>query len=99
MVRWINSVRAAISGCISFFRDERNGQIELGIAVLVILVSYVLGLSSTEWMILIMCIGLVLAAEAFNTAIEKLCDFVHPNIDSKIKTIKDVSAGAVLILS
>ena len=36
-------------------------------------------------------------AEAFNTAIEKLCDKVSPERDPLIKTTKDVAAGAVLL--
>jgi len=40
---------------------------------------------------------LVWMAEAFNTAIETLCDVVCPEEDSRIKKAKDVAAGSVLI--
>ena len=38
-------------------------------------------------------------AEALNTAIERLCDKIEPNKDDKIKIIKDIAAGAVLLSS
>ena len=46
---------------------------------------------------MVVAIVLVFAAELFNTAIEKLCDVVHPDYSEKIKAIKDLAAGAVLV--
>ena len=44
-------------------------------------------------------IGLVLGIEGLNTAVEKIADFVQPEFDEKIGFIKDVSAGAVMLVS
>jgi diacylglycerol kinase (ATP) len=44
---------------------------------------------------LVFSIGLVLVVESLNTAIEQLCDFIHPDHHKKIGLIKDVAAGAV----
>ncbi|MFR0978770.1 MAG: diacylglycerol kinase [Holdemania filiformis] len=48
-------------------------------------------------------LGITLASghhrEILNTAIERLCDFVQPKQDDRIKTIKDLAAGAVLCAS
>ncbi|MGE4514616.1 MAG: diacylglycerol kinase family protein, partial [Chryseobacterium sp.] len=49
-------------------------------------------------LIVIVCFG-VLSAEIFNTAIEKLCDFIHPEFDKRIGFIKDISAGAVFLMT
>lgn len=54
-----------------------------------------LGLTQTQWLIQLLGFGLLFATEGLNTAIEKLCDFIHPDFHSKIGEIKDVSAGAV----
>jgi diacylglycerol kinase (ATP) len=51
-------------------------------------------LSRIEWMFQFLAIGMVLVAESLNTAIEKLCDFVHPDFHKRIGFIKDISAGA-----
>lgn len=86
-------------GIIALFRYENNAKVHLLIAIVVILTGIWLELSRTEWAIILTQIGLVWAAEAFNTAIEKLCDFVSPGIHPQIKAIKDLSSGAVFILA
>lgn len=57
----------------------------------------VVKLDRYEWLWMVVAIVLVFAAELFNTAIEKLCDVVHPDYSEKIKAIKDLAAGAVLV--
>ena len=49
--------------------------------------------------IICLCIGLVLSAEAVNSAIEALADRVSPAYDEAIKRTKDLAAGAVLLLA
>jgi diacylglycerol kinase (ATP) len=59
----------------------------------------ILGFSRTEWIVVVLCIGAVLGAEAFNTAIEKMCDHLHPQQHPEIGKVKDLAAGAVLLVS
>ena len=68
-------------------------------AVCVVVAGALLGLSSLEWVAVILCIGAVLAAEGINSAIEALCDRVSTEYDEAIKHAKDLAAGAVLILA
>ncbi len=56
-------------------------------------------ISGIELLLVILCIVIVLAGELFNTAIEKLCDHLHPDKHSNIGQVKDLAAGAVLVLS
>ena len=86
-------------GIVDLFRYENNAKVHLLIAGLVIIAGLWLGLSRVEWAIILTQIGLVWAAEGFNTAVEKLCDFVSPGLHPQIKAIKDLSSGAVLILA
>ncbi|MFD2933613.1 diacylglycerol kinase family protein [Spirosoma flavum] len=95
----LRSFRFAGQGIIDLFRFENNAKVHLLVAILIIITGFVLHLSRTEWAIILVQIGLVWAAEAFNTAIEKLCDFVSPGRHPQIKAIKDLSSGAVLILA
>jgi len=68
----------------------------LGIAIIVIIISVCLGVNKGEWMVILLCIALVIGLEMLNSAIEKLCDAVHPEIHPFIKYTKDIAAGAVL---
>ncbi|MBD2702207.1 diacylglycerol kinase family protein [Spirosoma sp. BT702] len=95
----IRSFRFAGQGIMDLFRFENNAKVHLLIAILVVLAGFALQLSRIEWAIILTQFGLVWAAEAFNTAIEKLCDFVSPDIHPQIKAVKDLSSGAVLLVA
>jgi diacylglycerol kinase len=56
-------------------------------------------ISSVEWCIISILIGLVWSAEAINTSIEKLADVVSPGYHPGIKDVKDLAAAGVLILA
>ncbi len=86
----------AFYGWFLFIKRERNGQIQLAIAVLAIACSIALHISEQQWITVLFCIAAVLSLEMLNTAVEKLCDLVHPGYHPTIKVIKDVSAAAVL---
>lgn len=95
----LRSFRFARQGVVDLFRYENNARVHLLIAMLVVAAGLWLRLSRVEWAIVLTQIGLVWAAEAINTALEKLCDFVSPGLHPQIKAIKDLSSGAVLILA
>lgn len=91
------SFKYAIKGIYFLLATQRNARIHLAATVLVIFSGFYFSISSTEWMIVIIAIGLVFAAEAFNTAIEQLVDMASPGFNKSAGRIKDVAAGAVLI--
>lgn len=93
----VRSFGYAYQGVISLFRSENNAKIHLIIGSVAVIAGLALGLSAVEWCVLIIQIALVLAAEAFNTAIEKLCDVVSPDTHPVIGSVKDIAAGAVLL--
>lgn len=91
------SFKYAAEGIIQLFGKEANAKIHLTAAILVIIVGFMLRISSYEWCLIAFAIGGVFMAEGVNTAIEKVCDKVSPEINPLIKTAKDVAAGAVLL--
>lgn len=96
MNKRIRSFKYAIQG-ISHTAAQPNMLIHLIAAVLVIMAGLFFELSRADWMMLIFAIGLVLAAESFNTSIEKLTDLVSPDHNQTAGVVKDIAAGAVLI--
>jgi diacylglycerol kinase (ATP) len=88
--------RYAFRGIRLLLRYEHNAWIHVCVGVCTVAGGCWLGLSSVEWGIVILVIGSVLAAEAFNTAIEKLADLVSPAYNEHIRNLKDLAAGAVL---
>lgn len=87
----------AWNGLLQVIRRERNFQIHLSVAFIVIIAGFSVKLSIIEWLIVLLIITCVLVAEMVNSAIELLLDYVNPAIHPTAKLIKDMSAGAVLI--
>ena len=84
--------------CISFL-SEHTMWVHLLSTVLVVILSIIKQVTTTEAILLVFSIGSVWSAELFNTAVEKLADKVSMEFDVQIKIIKDVSAAAVLVAS
>ncbi|GAB3795393.1 diacylglycerol kinase family protein [Virgibacillus kimchii] len=76
---------------------ERNFQIHLVFAVIIIIFGFLFQLTRLEWAIIIFAIGFVLVTELINTVIEKVIDYIKPDIHPTAKLIKDYAAGAVLV--
>jgi diacylglycerol kinase len=76
---------------------EVHFRIHLIAFLLVVLAGWWAGLSSSEWLSIIIVSGLVLMAEGFNSVMERLCDYVSPEYHAQIKDIKDMSAAAVTL--
>jgi diacylglycerol kinase (ATP) len=89
----------ALAGIRIVFRREQTFRIQWLICLIAIAVMVAL---RPGWLwagLVMLSIGLVLAAELFNGAVEYLMDRVHPEIHDEIKHAKDAAAGAVLIIS
>lgn len=93
------SFRFAVRGVIDLFRYENNARFHLIAALAVIAAGFFFQISTTEWALVIVQVSLVLAAEAFNTALEKLADTVSTEYHPFIKATKDIAAGGVLIVA
>jgi len=76
---------------------EQNLSFHLIATVITVIAGFLLDIARTDWMIVILCIGVVIAAELFNTAIEKLVDLVSPQQHPMAGQVKDIAAGAVLV--
>lgn len=93
----LQSFACAWAGIRYTVRTQRNAQIHLAIAAVILAMGLWLGLSLTEWAILALTAGFVLAAELLNTAAETAMDYASTDFHPQIKIVKDVAAGAVLI--
>ncbi len=85
-------IKVAVRGEISFFGH-------LFATTVVVLAGAVLDIAWTSWCLLTLCVVLVLVAEMFNTAIERLSRVVTEQNDPRIRDVLDMCAGAVLAAS
>lgn len=93
----IQSFKYAFQGFAPVFAKEKNIYIHSIAAIIVIIAGFIFHISTIEWIAIIISIGVVFICEFFNSAIEKLADFVSIEKHDSIKKIKDISAAAVLI--
>jgi diacylglycerol kinase len=99
-VSWLRERAAsfafALRGIAAFARDP-NARIQLAAALAVTALAVWLRVPRTDAALLALAIGLVLAAEALNTALEALADRVAPDHHPLVAKAKDVAAAAVLL--
>ena len=86
-------------GVVHLVASQHNAWIHLLATAVVIAAGVVFDLTRWEWCWLVLAIGLVLAAEAMNSAVEALADAVSPEFNAGVGRAKDVAAAAVLILA
>ena len=97
--KFSESVGHAVDGIQYVISHERNFRIETIFAILVTIASFIFKVSLIEWSILILVIGIILALEMINTAIERCVDLVTKEYKELAKIAKDVAAGSVLVMS
>ena len=92
------SFQIAFKGIRIAMKEEQTFTIQIFIGALVLILMYWLPLNNIEIAILILAIILVWSLELINTQIERALDVLHPDFHPKVGRIKDMAAGAVLIV-
>ncbi len=87
----------AFAGLGFMLRTQHNAWLHAVASLVVIVVGIGLRVSLADWRWLIVAMAMVWVAEAFNTAVEYVCDVVSPGYAVAVKHAKDIAAGAVLI--
>lgn len=95
--RLIKSFGYALKGLCLMVKTEQNARVHLLASALVLIAAVWLGLTATEWCLILLCMAVVWAAEAFNTAIETITDHLFKERNETARVIKDVAAGAVFV--
>ena len=95
----LKSIGYAFKGAYLLITTEASLKVQFFIGVVMTFAGFYYKLSTTEWIIQILTIALIMALEGLNTAIEEIADFIHPEQHQKIGLIKDLAAGAVFIFA
>jgi len=99
IVNRIKSVGFALRGALLLIKTEASIKVQVFIGLLITAAGFYFEISNIEWILQIFAIALVIGIEGMNTAVEKVADFIQPEFDPKIGFIKDIAAGAVMIVS
>jgi diacylglycerol kinase len=94
---WRDKFRDAFRGLWLAIRLERSFAVHLPMAAAVLIAGFILRVSLVEGCILAVCVALVVAAEMFNTALERLARAIDHGYKSDLAAALDIASGAVLI--
>ena len=97
LIARLKSTTHAWRGLGIFLRTTHNSWVHIFFSILAIFLGFILKISTTEWIIIIFVIGLVIITEALNTAFEIDINLTSPDYHPYARDTKDVAAGAVLI--
>lgn len=95
----LRSIRRALRGLLAAFRSEPNMRRHTAAALLVLALVLVLPLAPWQIVAILIVTVLVFVVELVNTSIEQLVDLVKPQFHEAARDVKDVSAGAVLLMA
>ncbi len=97
--RWRGKFGDALRGMKLGIRGHSSFSVHFFFAALVVAAAVVLRCGLVEWCLLVGCIGVVLAAELFNSAIETICHGLDEATRVRVRPALDIAAGAVLVVS
>lgn len=91
----ISSFKYAFDGFKVLLKAEHNAWIHIALSIVAIALGFYFDISNIEWSLVVICIGMVISAEIFNTSMEHIANFIQPDKDERIKHIKDLGAAGV----
>ena len=97
--RFFDSFKDAGRGLKYTFDHEQNFRIQVLLALVVLVLTFVFPLKVWEVILLIILVMTVLTVELFNTALEYMTDLLKPRLHHYVLVVKDVMAAAVLVSS
>jgi diacylglycerol kinase (ATP) len=95
--QWLKSANFAVEGILQGARTQRHLRYHFFSAAAVLIVSYIVGVTRMEFIILALAVIIVLAAEMLNSAVEAVVDLLSPDFSEQARIAKDIAAGAVFI--
>jgi diacylglycerol kinase len=96
---WARKFADALRGLKIAFRSEINFFVHMFVAVIAGVAGGIVTMADERWCIYILCVTIVLSAELFNTAIERLARAVTREEHPEVRDALDIAAGAVLMAS
>ena len=97
IVKRAKSFSYALAGIRVMFKTQHNAWLHSAIGIMLVVLGMYFRISSIEWIVIVASVGLLLALECVNTAIEIDIDLTSPDFHPYARDTKDAAAGAVLL--
>lgn len=93
----LKSFKHSFAGLHTLIKEEHNSRVHLVAAIVVIVMGFVLKVTTVEWLVLALTIAFVIVVEIINSSIENLADAITEDYNLNIKKAKDMGAAAVFV--
>ncbi len=97
--RWFSKFGHAMRGMMTAFSQEDSFTVHLPVGFAVLVVGMMQGIARIDWLLLVLCVTIVIVAELFNSAIERLATAITTEVHPDIRDALDIASGAVLATS
>lgn len=94
----LNIIKYSVDGIKSYAKDGKSFIIYAFCSIVEILLGIIFHINGLEWILIICMLGIILAVELLNTAIEAVCDAVTKNFNPYIKVAKDCGSAATFVI-
>lgn len=95
--KWLKSTNFAIEGILHGAKTQLHLRYHFFTAAFVLLLSFLLGITRIEFIVISLAVIIVISAEMLNSAVEAVVDILSPEYSEQARVAKDIAAGAVLI--
>jgi len=97
--RFFNSINYSMAGLRYAYKNEQSMTIHVSITAAIIILGIILDISRLEWIICIFLLGIIMATELINTALEAVVDLITQDYHPLAKIAKDTASAAVFVFS
>lgn len=94
----LQTVKNSLNGIKCYAKDGKSIIIYIAGVLLEIIMGIVYRISGLEWILIVCILGVILAVELFNTAIEAACDAISKKYNPLIKIAKDCGSASTFII-
>ena len=94
----MNIIKYSLDGIMAYAKDGKSIIIYIFGSLLEILCGFIFHINGLEWILIICMLGIILAVELLNTAIEAVCDSITKNFNPYIKVAKDCGSAATFVI-
>lgn len=94
----MNIIKYSLNGIKSYASDGKSIFIYVVGAILEVLLGFIFRVNGLEWILIICMLGIILAVELLNTAIEATCDAITKDFNPYIKVAKDCGSAATFVI-
>ena len=97
--RFFYSAKYALDGLVYAYRHEKSLWIHAILTILSVILGFALDISINQWIVMLIALGVILAFELVNTAMEAAVDMVTLEYNELARIAKDCCSAATFVTS